>query len=214
MRKFTKEIKALIASAAVSAATGACIVSADSEGTINTAEKAAEAAETVCTTTEIPPLGGVTIPPCEIIQPTTITIITSTAGVAAIPDDLIEPVTSVIPTDILPPLGGVPTVPDEWIEPTTEEVPPATTETTVIQDPTEAPTGEVTDKPEATTTARPEGDADGDGKLDVRDAAHIAKMLAQGLGDKIPPEADFNRDGKINVRDAAAIAKFLAEGEK
>ena len=58
------------------------------------------------------------------------------------------------------------------------------------------------------------GDANGDGKLNVRDAAFIAKSLAQGKADELPPEADFNGDGKINVRDAAAIAKFLATGKK
>lgn len=54
------------------------------------------------------------------------------------------------------------------------------------------------------------GDADGDGKLNVRDAAHIARKLALHKAHELPPEADFNGDGKINVRDAAAIAKYLA----
>lgn len=58
------------------------------------------------------------------------------------------------------------------------------------------------------------GDANHDGKLNVRDAAHIAKMLAQGKASELPAEADFNGDGKTNVRDAAAIAKYLAEGKK
>ena len=58
------------------------------------------------------------------------------------------------------------------------------------------------------------GDANGDNTLNVRDAAHIAKMLAQGKADELPDSADFNEDGKINVRDAAAIAKFLATGKK
>ena len=57
------------------------------------------------------------------------------------------------------------------------------------------------------------GDANGDGNLNVRDAAFIANKLAQGRGDELPPEADFNEDGKVNVRDAAGIAKFLATGK-
>lgn len=57
-------------------------------------------------------------------------------------------------------------------------------------------------------------DANHDGKLNVRDAAHIAKMLAQGKASELPVESDFNDDGKINVRDAAAIAKYLASGKK
>ncbi len=55
------------------------------------------------------------------------------------------------------------------------------------------------------------GDANDDGKVNVRDAAYIAKMLATGQGSKLPASADFNGDGKVNVRDAAAIAKYLAQ---
>ena len=55
------------------------------------------------------------------------------------------------------------------------------------------------------------GDANGDGKLDVRDAAYIARMLANGQGDEIPLTADFNGDGQVNVRDAAAIARYLSK---
>ncbi len=58
------------------------------------------------------------------------------------------------------------------------------------------------------------GDANGDGKLDVRDAAYIARMLAGGQGDEIPLTADFNGDGQVNVRDAAAIARFLAKAHQ
>ena len=58
------------------------------------------------------------------------------------------------------------------------------------------------------------GDANEDGKLNVRDAAFIAAKLALGKSDELPECADFNGDGKINVRDAAAIAKFLASGKK
>ena len=58
------------------------------------------------------------------------------------------------------------------------------------------------------------GDANDDGKLDVRDAAHIARMLAQRDTEKLPAKADFNGDGKTDVRDAAAIARFLAKNHK
>ena len=67
---------------------------------------------------------------------------------------------------------------------------------------------EVTDQNEAVI-----GDANGDGKLNVRDAAYIAKMLAQGKSKDLPTNSDFNGDGKVNVRDAAAIAKHLASGK-
>lgn len=58
------------------------------------------------------------------------------------------------------------------------------------------------------------GDANGDGKLNVRDCAFIANALAKGQGSTLPLAADFNEDGKTNVRDAAAIASYLAKGGK
>ncbi len=58
------------------------------------------------------------------------------------------------------------------------------------------------------------GDANLDGKVNVRDAAFIASLLSQGKYDELCECADFNGDGKVNVRDAAAIAKYLAAGKK
>ncbi|MGN1481394.1 dockerin type I repeat-containing protein [Porcipelethomonas sp.] len=55
------------------------------------------------------------------------------------------------------------------------------------------------------------GDANGDGKLNVRDAAFIARALSLGEGDTLPENADYNEDGVVNVRDAAAIARDLAK---
>jgi len=57
------------------------------------------------------------------------------------------------------------------------------------------------------------GDANNDGKVNVRDAAFIAAALAKGQTDTLPAHADFNEDEKVNVRDAAAIASALAKGE-
>ncbi|MGN1481962.1 leucine-rich repeat protein, partial [Porcipelethomonas sp.] len=54
------------------------------------------------------------------------------------------------------------------------------------------------------------GDANGDGVMNVRDAAFIAKMLAQGKNSELPMTADYNGDGVVNVRDAASIARTLA----
>ncbi|MGN1480923.1 glycosyl hydrolase family 28-related protein [Porcipelethomonas sp.] len=65
-------------------------------------------------------------------------------------------------------------------------------------------------KPVADTGVK--GDANGDGTLNVRDAAYIAKLLARGAAEFLPPSADYNGDEKINVRDAAAIAKMLSSG--
>ena len=58
------------------------------------------------------------------------------------------------------------------------------------------------------------GDANLDGKVNVRDAAFIAKFLSLGKYDELCECADFNGDGKVNVRDAAAIASYLAANSK
>lgn len=60
------------------------------------------------------------------------------------------------------------------------------------------------------------GDYNGDGELNVRDAAAIARDLAvKGVDTekllKDHPNGDYNEDGKLNIRDAAAIAAFLAK---
>ena len=78
-------------------------------------------------------------------------------------------------------------------------------------------TTEKTTSTETTTTStittepiKIAGDASGDNKLDVRDCAYIARMLAKGKKEEIPENADFNGDEIIDVRDAAAIARYLA----
>ena len=55
------------------------------------------------------------------------------------------------------------------------------------------------------------GDANGDGAVNIRDAAFMASMLAAGNGDKLPKSADFNQDDAINIRDAAALASSLSK---
>jgi|GEM_PF-5609764 len=54
------------------------------------------------------------------------------------------------------------------------------------------------------------GDANGDGKLTIRDAALIARSAAKGTLADLPEAADYNGDGTVNARDAAAIARVLA----
>lgn len=57
------------------------------------------------------------------------------------------------------------------------------------------------------------GDANLDGKVNVRDCAAIASALAKGKAADLPQKnADYNQDGKVNVRDAAALAADLAKG--
>jgi len=59
------------------------------------------------------------------------------------------------------------------------------------------------------------GDANEDGKVNVSDAAYIAKMLAIRQAYALPQDlADYNRDGKVTVSDAAGIARALASRDK
>lgn len=81
-------------------------------------------------------------------------------------------------------------------------------ETTVVEETTITSIAETTTT--ETTTTYIVGDADENGKLNVRDAAFIAKALARKEADTLPESADFNIDDKIDVRDAAAIARHLA----
>lgn len=55
------------------------------------------------------------------------------------------------------------------------------------------------------------GDANADGKVNVKDATYIQKYIA-GLIDTIDEEvADCDGDGKVNIKDATAIQKFVAD---
>ena len=57
------------------------------------------------------------------------------------------------------------------------------------------------------------GDANGDGKFSVRDAAYLASTIAKGIQLDITecPAADYNDDGKITVRDSASMARALSK---
>ena len=55
------------------------------------------------------------------------------------------------------------------------------------------------------------GDANGDGKIDSRDAVLIKKYIAGFTGFTIDLEAsDVNADGKVDTRDAVKILKKIA----
>lgn len=111
MRKFTKEISALIATAAIGTAAGIGAFSASSEEIVTTAGVDMNPDATICAT-ELPPLGGAPLPPDELIEPTT--------------EEELPPVEGLLvpePTTLPPLMGDI--APTEWIEPTTEEeIPP------------------------------------------------------------------------------------------
>ena len=54
------------------------------------------------------------------------------------------------------------------------------------------------------------GDSNGDGKVNVRDAARLSVIISKG--EELPLWADYNGDGKVNVRDCACIARDCATG--
>ena len=59
------------------------------------------------------------------------------------------------------------------------------------------------------------GDSNQDNKVDILDAAYIAKKVAQRKTNTLPVEyADYNEDNLVNIMDAATIAKDIARRER
>ena len=63
-----------------------------------------------------------------------------------------------------------------------------------------------------TYTANVKGDANLDGKLNIRDSTLIQKQLVKVavLGDTAQNQGDFDENQKLNIRDATAIQKYIA----
>jgi len=56
------------------------------------------------------------------------------------------------------------------------------------------------------------GDLNGDGKVDMKDVAIVAKAFGSTPGDPHwDPVADLNGDGKIDMKDVAIVAKHFGE---
>ena len=101
---------------------------------------------------------------------------------------------------------------------------PAQAETTAPVETTAAPTEATVAEPTEATTVAPEttapvqtvevllGDADGSGKIDVKDVTHIQKHIASYFTLKETPAlaADVDGNGTIDVNDATLIQKYLA----
>ena len=60
----------------------------------------------------------------------------------------------------------------------------------------------------ASATSALKGDVNGDNKINIMDAAYIAKCVAKH--ETMDSTGDYNEDGKTNIMDAAAIAKYVA----
>lgn len=186
MRKFTKEITSLIASAAVGTAAGVGVFAVSTGGTVQTACAETIQNETVCPTdpTEIWTTAGVPMISDEFIEIPTEEI-PPLAGDPLPPDEFIE-----IPTEEIPPLAGEPLPPDEFIEPTTEEMPPLS--------------GDI---------APPDGDVNGDGSLSVADVVSLQKWLLNATDAELHNwrAADLCEDGKLDVFDLTLMKKALVE---
>ena len=189
MRKFTKEITSLIASAAVGTAAGVGAFSASSEEIVQTAGVPMISDESIEPTTveEIPPLVGDPLPPDEFIEPTTVEEIPPLAGEPLPPDEFIEPTT----VEEIPPLAGEPLPTDEFIEPTTvEEIPPLV--------------GDI---------APSDGDANDDGLFNIADVVSLQKWLLNAPDAELYnwTAADLCMDGKLDVFDLTLMKKALLE---
>ncbi len=57
------------------------------------------------------------------------------------------------------------------------------------------------------------GDINGDGKVDIKDVAIVAKAFGSYPGHYLwNPDGDFNQDGKIDIRDLVIVAKNFGRG--
>lgn len=140
-----------------------------------------------------------------------------------------EAVEVIIPPETEPTEPTLPTKPNvkptDTVDPSEPVDDTDPSEGTTSTDPSESttPSEGTSDAPiviPGTSSSAPEaaymlGDADGNGKVNVKDATLIQKHAAKIT--EIPEEdfdaADVNADGKLNVKDATAIQKYVAKIE-
>lgn len=197
MRKFTREISALLAT--ISVGTAAVAVSSASE---EIGRSAGEAAASVETTVENIPLGGVTVPP-DTTATTGLLFLSGTS--VATTEEYIEPT-----TEEFPPTAGVPMPPDDYIEPTTTEIPTLAG----IDMPTQPTTEEI--PPLSGDVMPSDGDINADGEVSVSDAVSLQKWL---LGDEDTvmlnwKAADLCEDDQIDAFDLCVLKKLITDDGK
>ncbi len=126
------------------------------------------------------------------------------------------------PTDPTEPSTGGEDKPTDPSEPSTggEDMPTDPTEPSTggednSTDSTEPSTGDDTKPSEPVVDKGILGDANGDGKVNIKDATLIQKFAAKliDMTDDEKLRADVNADNKNNVKDATAIQKFVAKIE-
>ena len=73
--------------------------------------------------------------------------------------------------------------------------------------------GDLPPIPLTTASARVAGDANGDGSIDLRDAATLSRYLAGGWNVTVNEKnADVNGDKSVDLKDVALIRRYLAGG--
>ncbi len=229
MRKFTKEITALLAAAAMSASTGAS-ASAASE------EIYATAGVAMAPTEEYPPVDGDYMPPDDYIEPQTTTVPdttklagtytspTTTTTTPPVAGTYISPTTATnipplagepLPPDeyIDPPLAGVPLPPDEYIESTTTHMIGGTTppDNYIESTTTTTTTEEIPPIMGGFPLPDPDGDINLDGKFGIADVVTMQKWLLgkKDIEVKYLENADLYNDGKIDVFDVCLMREKL-----
>lgn len=230
MRKFTKEISALLASVTAGAMAGACVfaVSPDENGV-----SAESAPDEVMDT----PTAGAPMPPDYFTQETKVTVVlgvdmrfetddlehTPEIGVAVPSDDIISTTVAENTPEMgvaAPPDAMTTTMIDEEIPPFMGE-PMASDELITTAPVTTIP--EITDCPDITMEKEIEimgdmapafGDVDGNGIADVTDLSLISLHLIGDKEIKDPNalyQADIDYDGDVTLADMARLKQVLSK---
>lgn len=173
---------------------------------VTTAPITTEPITTAPTTAPTQPTTSATEPTTDVTEPTT--------GTTEPTADVTEPTTGTTEptTDVTEPTTGTTQPSTDVTEPTTEATEPSTDVTEPTTEATE-PTSSVATDDEPSDYLY--GDADGDGKINIKDATQIQRSVAGiiTLSDVQAVCADVNLDGKVNIVDVTNIQRFAANYE-
>lgn len=198
MRKFTKEITALLAAAAMSASNGLTASAAPDE-------IFATVGDTMAPTEEFPPVEGDILLPDDYIEPQTTTVPDTTmlAGTYTT-TQAVETTTTTIP-----PLAGEPLPPDEYIDPPLAGVPLPPDE--YIEETTTTTTEEIPPIMGGFPLPDPDGDINRDGKFGIADIVTTQRWLLgkKDIEVKYWENADLYMDGRIDVFDVCLMREKL-----
>ena len=216
MRKFTREIAALLTSVAVSSGASAGTAFAETDEPIKTAGVAINTdlidepgTTTTTTTTTIPPLSGtmtgttttttVTVPPLEGTMTGTTT---ATTTIPPLSGTMTGTTTTV--TTTIPPLSGTMTGTTTTVTTTIPPLEGTMTGTTTAVTTTLPPFAGVMMPPA-------DGDVNGDGSFGISDVVTFQKFLLNSDEGKLSNRyaADMNLDGELDVFDLIAMKREL-----